>query len=294
LSRTTILFGGLIFVGSHAVGCGKLSGGSASSNPATDGRPRSIDETLGKTPSMLGLIANVKLGSSIDDARDAAPRLFDPNGEPQQAEGPEYPNLAFTLGFDESQKEVTSAVIYLPDSVTEADVIRAWGAPVTGTDTSSISTPYWYNPNKHLRVSLNKKELEFKPYQPLDEYLGTADKLGFEANGSLLGSSTAAIEKAFGRHYIAKDKMIDVTPPDYASSAYIHLTIEGDHVKSFDFGVGFRLVPAKKDDIVAAMKKHWGEPKTEDEKLAFKGANRTLEFDPSKTWSQELHVTVHP
>lgn len=177
---------------------------------------------------------------------------------------------------------------------------ETWGAPTQQTELGKdIFT--WYNPDEGLRVRLkqtfspDKRDLEYSAYLPFETLIGTnASKFGFETH-PLLGMDLAGLDEHYGdvleklteeqaekRRETMKAMFGDafdeqgdtqtgtdlqLLPTEleaFVTTVWPTFDKETGTIERIRFTVPFEGQEGFADELMAAMKKAWGEPKEEE------------------------------
>jgi hypothetical protein len=171
----------------------------------------------------------------------------------------------------------------------------AWGEPKIVKDISGRDVDYWFNPAEHVRAKLSTMmdmaSVTLDTYLPVAEFLGS-DKAGFafEHGHPIVGSSPEDVKKNFAPYIQEKsasenaamnDKIqkfahtnADLGPAaaslnlSYPPSEFetipktVNLYFDKGKVGYYTFDISYQDYPAVKDEILAAMKKTYGVPKS--------------------------------
>lgn len=253
-------------------------------------------ETLinGSHPTIPDVFRGLEPGMAMEEAKKKLPSL------PAETtiEDPAYGDLRFHAYVPEDGKRVENLRLKLPKDKALALVRAKWGEPVVGED---IGKPiqYWYNPELKLRASLKEgygedMDLTFERYEPLAKLLGDGPEIAFFAKVPVLGATVDALKAGYGPWFHAEtadeaksqkaaldkftggktagitsdmpDAYLDLAPTEYGDN-FMRVNLSWDDagkVESFRFGISYRQVPAKKDEILAQLEKKWGAPKKQE------------------------------
>ncbi|MBA3397800.1 MAG: hypothetical protein H0T89_34570 [Deltaproteobacteria bacterium] len=155
-----------------SVGCN--SSGPSKAAPRSEPTPAERAALVGvlpATPDLPRPLAAVRFGMTREEALAAAPALA---REPSVIhEMPIAGTTDGTLAVRFSGSRVEEVSVSLPDKELRTVVTELWGPP--------FQTNWWLNPAGRIRAQLAySSTLSLRPYLPLRELLGTADKLGIE------------------------------------------------------------------------------------------------------------------
>lgn len=248
-------------------------------------------------PTLPPPFGALKLGMSEEEGKKAVPAMDDGDIKSE-----EYPEVWFKADFDDKTKKLNRVYFNLPKDEAVKLMTAQWGAPQKGTDLGK-EVLWWFNPEAELRASLadsfseGEAHVEFTHYLPLAKFLGEGPEIAFQKDAPLLGLSVADLEAKYGP-YVKKEseeeakknqeeikKMageeagalmgkpkasVDLEYPPTEWGKYwtpVNLSWSDDgKIERAWFGIDFEPNPAAKDEIMAFLKKKWGEPKAEKEK----------------------------
>jgi hypothetical protein len=269
----------------------------------------------GKAVELPAPLAGLTFGMTKADAEKAMPgitdKLVDLEGFDDVSAG--------SFSTDKGDTEVlTSVRISFPKEAgdVEKTITEKWGAP---RKLKELDEPVmaWFNPEKGLRARLKKgfgdgMDLEFSAYMPFEKLIGTdKTKFGFEKT-PLIGLDLAGLNKDYADvlEVLSKEQaekkreemkkmfgdQIDmlgeaqastdiILPPteleSYRTTVWPTFDKETGKIESVRFTVPFEGEEGAADQLMATMKKVWGEPKEEE-----KYGNKVWVF------SEEPFITV--
>ena len=269
--------------------------GSASAAPA---KKALAADFFGKQVAPPGPLAKIKFGSSIDEAKKAAPDIF---AKPAEAyylvDDPMIDGVSYGVGIEKETKKVDQMSVTLP-AASKALIATAWGAGKDAKDSIQKPETVWFDPAGGWRAILtpgfDEKEvkLDFHPYLPAAKLLGDApDALGFAPQG-ILGATIADLRTRFGASLVeesqaqaaaeqkkvanfagsdvAKDLgpakpevRIALLPTEWEEFETRVQISWGDDGKVSDvwFDIPYGDYGPAKDELLALIKKKWGESK---------------------------------
>lgn len=257
---------------------------------------------FGKAPAPLGALAKLTWGSTVAEARAAAPELF-PKADKddfQLADDPKLDGVTYGIGFNKDTKKLDRMYVQLAPASAKL-VETAWGKGKAAKDSIGRERTYWFDPSSGWRAYLEKgfgddMNLELHPYLPAAKLLGDGpDTLGFAPQG-ILGATIedmrarfkdALVETSEAKakeeqkkvgNFVGKDLEKDIGPAN--ANVRIELppteweefwtrveTFWGDDhkIESTWFKLPYEAYPAAKDELKALLDKKWGAPKVEKE-----------------------------
>jgi hypothetical protein len=269
--------------------------GSASAAPA---KKALAADFFGKQVAPPGPLAKVKFGSSIDDAKKAAPDIFTKVGEAYYlVDDPAIDGVSYGVGIEKDTKKIDQMNVTLP-AAAKAMIATAWGAGKDGKDSIQKPETAWFDPAGGWRAIMQpgfddkEVKLDFHPYLPAAKMLGDApDALGFAPQG-ILGATIADLRTRFGASLVeesqaqaaAEQKNVanfagsDVAKDMGAAKPEVRVTLLpteweefetrvqigwGDDGKVSDvwFDLPYQAYGPAKDELLALIKKKWGDSK---------------------------------
>ena len=237
-------------------------------------------------------------GMTLEEAKKVFPELPEDGTIKTEA----YPDIWFQADFDDETKVLRRVYFSVPMKQDEAAelVKKTWGEFKEGEELGK-KVMWWFNPEAKLRASVeegfgDETKIEITRYLPVAEFLGEDKELAFQKDAPLLGLTVADLESKYP-DFIKKESAEDAAktkagiakmagddaaammgkpeasvdleyPPTEWASFWtpIHLSWSDEgKIEYFWFGVDFRPHPAAKDEIMALLKKKWGEPKEEED-----------------------------
>ena len=299
----------IVFTLAVTAACGKGdkkpagSTGSGDSPKTTEAPPAPAKKALGadlfgKTVAPPGPLAKVAFGSSLDDAKKAAPEIF---AKPAEAyyliDDPAIDGVSYGVGIDKDTKKVDQMKVTVP-AAAKAMIATAWGAGKDAKDTLGKPETVWLDPAGGWRAILEpgfdekRLDLDFHPYLPAAKLLGDGpDTVGFAPQG-ILGATIADLRTRFGAALVEEDAAqaaaaqkqvgnfagsdvaaqmgpakptVRITLPptewdDFETRVQIDWADDGK-VDDFWFALPYQSYAPAKDELLAMFKKKWGEPK---------------------------------
>ncbi len=283
-----------------------------------------------KAPELQGPHAKLKFGMTEEEAKAAAPEMFE--GKYPGVDSAEYEGVSFDAYFPKKTGKLQSLTVKLPKAGALDALKAAWGEPKEGEDLGK-KQQHWFNAEAGVRAVLKDgfgedMDLVLTPYVPAAQLIG-ADKgvpFGFEKDQAILGATDEQLKTAFAAYYVATSKEeaekqrkaiekmaekdlsalgaakpsvhLDLPPTEWGSYwTRVNVTWSDDgKVERYRFGVDYEPHPAAKDEILGLLKAKFGEP-TEGEKYGRKflqfSATPSVKVEDN-TISKSIDVTVEP
>jgi hypothetical protein len=238
-----------------------------------------------KAPTFPAFFNGVTPGMTVDEARKRLPGL----DKDLRFELPDYDASASLFANDDKRILTMS---FSAGKETLALATAAWGKPTiikeTGRDVN-----VWFNPDAKVRAKKESSEyssLTLQSYVPAADLLGR-DKAGpaFQKAHPLIGMTADDVRKHYAANVLetsaaknaatlaaaqrfagtkvdlgASKGSVDLVYPPTEYGSYdttVHLYFDKGKVNRYTFGVEFDPFPQQKDDVLALMKKTYGEPK---------------------------------
>jgi hypothetical protein len=263
---------------------------AAAASAAPEKPKKSVEELFSrKAPSFPAVFHGVKPGMTGDEAQKLIPGI----DKDYRFELVEYGTQG-SLYVDSTSKRVQSLRISAgKDGLALAKA--AWGEPKIVKDTGDRDINYWFNPAEHVRAKLetlmSTATVAFDTYMPMAEFLGS-DKAGFafEQGHPIIGSTPDDVKKNFAAYIEQKSAAenaarlqraqafagtnVDLGPSaatlelSYPPSEFeiidktVNLYFEKGKAHYYTFSMSYREYPAAKDEVLALLKKAYGEPKS--------------------------------
>lgn len=290
-------------------------------------------ELFGKKVAPPGALGKLSIGMPAADAVKAAPDLFPKGTEDdyQSTDAPGWEGVSFAVGLDDDTKtKVDRLTVSMPAAGKDA-VIAAWGPGKEAKDSIDRPRLYWFDPETGWRAYLEQGfgddvNLEFHRYTPFEKFLGDApDTLAFAPAG-LLGATVEDLRARHAAHLVEKDAAqaakdradlekftgeklddklgaaepsvhLELPPTEWdAFWTRVNFHWTDDHkVRIVYFQIPYEAYAPAKEEILAFLKKKWGEPKPfkdygRDKLLFREKAPRVVVEDDtiSNAWSIEV------
>jgi hypothetical protein len=239
----------------------------------------------------------LKLGMTLDEGKAAAPGMAD-DGDIKTEE---YEDVWFKADFDDDTKKLSRVYFNLPKAEAVKLMTAQWGEPKKATEYDKEML-WWFNPEAELRVSIGdsftdgEAHVEFTHYQPVAKFLGEGPEIEFQKAAPLLGLTIADLDSKYGawikkttEEEAAQRKAdiekfagaeagaamgkptadVDLEYPPTEWGKYwtpVHFMWSDDgKINRVWFAIDYEAHPEARDEIMALLKKKWGEPKEEDE-----------------------------
>jgi hypothetical protein len=252
---------------------------------------------FGKQVAPLGALAKLTWGSSVADAKKAAPDLFAKADDKdfQLVDDPQL-DVTYGIGFDKKTNKLNRMYVQL--SPADAKLVeQAWGLGKPAKDSIGRDRTYWFDPAGGWRAYLEKgfgedMNLELYPYLPAAKLLGDGpDTLGFAPQGILgatiedlrtrfpdtlveTDAATAKEQQKQVGKFVGKDLEKELGPASasvrlelppteweqYWTRVETHWGDDGK-IESAWFKLPYEAYPAAKDELKALFDKKWGAPK---------------------------------
>ena len=251
----------------------------------------------GDKVTMPAPFAGITPGMTAEEAKKANPEL----PEDGTIKTEEYPDTWFNVDIDDDTKLVSRVFFNLPKDKAVAAAKAAWGEPKEGTDLDR-KVSWWFNPEAGLRMSMmdafseGETSVEITRYWPLAKLIGEGPEIAFEKDAPLLGLTVAELEQKYP-DYIKKESAEDAAktqedvaklagdeakalmgkpsasvdleyPPTEWGKFWTPIQISWDDegkIERYWFAIDYEPHPAARDEIMAFLKKKWGEPKEEED-----------------------------
>jgi hypothetical protein len=266
--------------------------------PAAPAKKPLAADFFGKAVAPPGPLAKIAFGASLDDARKAAPDIFAKKADAYYlVDDPAIDGVSYGVGIDKDTKKVDQLSVTVP-AAAKAAIATAWGAGKDAKDSIDKPETVWLDPAGGWRAILapgfdpKDVKLDFHPYLPAAKLLGDGpDALGFAPQG-ILGASIADLRTRFASTLVeeneaqaaAEQKQVsnfagsDVSkdlgpakpsvrlalPPtewnDFETRVQIDWSDDGK-VEDVWFDLPYAAYAPAKDELLALIKKKWGEPK---------------------------------
>lgn len=267
---------------------------------ATPAKKPMADLFPGTAPTLPPPLAKLKFGGSEAEAEAILPGL---TTELVALDDYEGGVAAGSFSSERGDSKVLLAMrLSVPSQgdALQTMLTETWGAPAQQTELGKdIFT--WYNPDEGLRVRLKqtfspgKRDLEYSAYLPFEKLIGTdATKFGFETE-ALLGMDLAALNEHYGdvlekltEEQAAKRREtmkamfgdafdergetrtgtdLQLRPTEleaFVTTVWPTFDAETGTIERIRFTVPFAGQEGFADELMAAMKTAWGEPKEEE------------------------------
>jgi len=238
-----------------------------------------------KAPTFPAFFNGVTPGMTVEEARKKIPGL----DKDLRFELPDYDTSASVFANDDKRILTMS---FSAGKEALALATAAWGNPTiikeTGRDTS-----VWFNPEAKVRAKIESSPysgVTLQAYVPAAELLGS-DKAGFAFQKAhpLIGMTPDDVRKHYATNVLetsaaknaatlaaaqrfagtkvdlgASAATVDLVypPTEYGSfETKVNLSFDKGKVKRYTFGVEYEPFPQQKADVLALMKKTYGDPK---------------------------------
>ena len=223
-----------------------------------------LEELFGATPTLPPPVAKLRFGMSEEEILTAIPE-FEKSGFITPLEYPEL-NIMYFLDKDALSRLLLS---FQYGDIREV-LTQHWGQAQEGT---YLEKPvyFWFNPDEGLRVSLESipgSNLNFEPYLPVTQLIGTTgEELGFESL-PLLGADLASATKAYAQWLNSEEPdggfTLHLPPTEYGSKyTTVWISAQSGRVEAFRFSLDFAPYPKARDHIFAALVAKFGPARSE-------------------------------
>lgn len=203
----------------------------ATQEPAEPAKPAKAPFSaawLGKSVAPPGELAKIKLGSTVDEAKQASPLADTAGTQESEIEG-----VAYAVQKD-TENVITDLVLRLPAGK-QAVIEEAWG-PGQAADRGGKPVVVWFNPETGIRAAYDedgdRAHLRFEPYVPLAKLLGD-------------GPAIAALGKPFAGK--TKDELATIYA-EYSKNGGMWLP-----ATEWEFGSGIPLSPYPLSKPIASL-----------------------------------------
>lgn len=284
--------------------CSEKGGGAGGSEKAAEKGTEEVPKPEPKKPlsaifagsavTLPAELAKVTFGMSTDEAKKVAPDLYAETwGLTSEAYEKE---VTFSTSDDDDTKTVMALQVTLPKQDARALIEAAWGKGKDAKDSIERPEIYWFNPEMHVRAVLEEgygeeMRLEFTPYMPVAEFLGTEKgKFGWEKS-PVLGADIASLRANYpqwlheeGQKEAEEQRKkveamagadlsgtlgaarpsarFDLPPTEWDSYVTsVHPSFDdAGKVSYYWAGLPFEAYPAAKEEIFELLKKIYGTP----------------------------------
>ncbi len=257
---------------------------------------------FGKEIAPLSALANVKVGMTEAQVLAAVPQFPTIVSSLVKA-GPD--GVLMSVYIPKSSGVVQSTRMTLPPAATEM-LIKAWGPPVAITNNIKQKRNVWFNPKTGIRAIaeaddiLEQISIVFDTYLPYAQMLGDdKDTLAFLPK-PVLDLTAEEIKAAYAAN-LAKDDSLRLSfpPTEYAMyETRVNFFINEGKARNVRFSIPYEGRDGAKAEILAFMKKKWGEPTVAtdyDKSLIFRAAAPVIKVKDDtimKAWDITLSTTL--
>lgn len=216
---------------------------------------------FGKAVALPGVLAKVKIGGAYDEALKAA-------GADSSGDLPESEFEGVRYGISKDNNVVTEVNLWLPQAM-KPRLVEAWGEGKEITSKNSVTTA-WFNPETGIRATYSNQSsgddayLRFERYLPLAKFLGEGKQIAVLAQ-PLIGLTPDAAAKAYPEYPYRNGLSLTLPPTEWelGETDLVWYSPSGT-IESVSFQISYKGRPEAKNEILAAIKAKWGEPKGED------------------------------
>ncbi len=170
--------------------------------------------------------------------------------------GVQVQSLCFIPFWEKDDGYSRPTLLFTSLATTRAALRKRWGQPVVFKNSW-----YWVNPETKLRARLrdtdNPAQLDFETYLPLQDFLGTGQKLAFE-HTKILGSTRAELEKAYGITCESDSCGVFFPPSEVDSELLVQVELENGVATKVTFDLPTRDDDARKEQTIRMLEKKWG------------------------------------
>lgn len=259
---------------------------------------------FGKEVAPLSVLANVKVGMTEAQVLAAVPQFPEIVSSLVNA-GPD--EVMMSVYVPKSSGVVQSTRMTLPPGAMDM-LVKAWGPPVEFTSAIKQELKVWFNPKTGVRAVaeadkiLDQTSIVFDTYLPYTQMLGDdKDTIAFLPKPML--DLTADELKAAYAANLAKEAGDDVRlsfpPTDFGRfETRVNFFIYEGKTKNVRFSIPYEGRDSNKAEILAFMKKKWGEPTVAtdyDKSLIFRTAAPVIKVKDdtiSNAWDVTLTSTL--
>ena len=255
-----------------------------------------------KEVAPLSVLANVKVGMTEAQVLAAVPQ-FPAIVSSLVKAGPE--DVLMSVYIPKSSGVVQSTRMTLPPAATEM-LIKAWGPPIETTNNIKQKRSVWFNPKTGIRAvaepndMLEQTSIVFDTYLPYAQMLGEdKDTIAFLPK-PVLDLTAEEIKAAYAAN-LAKENTLRLSFPPTEYGMYetrVNFFIYEGKSRNVSFSLPYEGRTGAKEEILAFMKKKWGEPtiSTDYEKsLVFRAAAPVIKVKDNtifKAWDITLTTTA--
>jgi hypothetical protein len=215
-----------------------------------------------------GMLANLRVGMKLVDARKEAPGLIDVRaGIATGVDG-----VRQYVATDDKLGKVRAIYLNLPAHA-ENLIAEAWGPGLVATEPVGKNVLVWPDPTTGWRATLrdalgSSHDLAFENYLPAAALFG--DQPDVMDAVPVLGSTIEDVKTMFPIELGAPDKdrdyVLTLLPTEWErSSTKITLDISGGRVRVLRFAIPYKAHPAAHDTLLQLFTHKWGQPRPSED-----------------------------
>lgn len=223
-----------------------------------------------------GMLANLRIGMKLDDARKQAPGLIDVRaGIATGVDG-----VRQYVATDDKLGKLRAIYLNLPAKA-ENLIAEAWGPGLVATEPVGKNVLVWPDPTTGWRATLrdalgSSHDLAFDNFLPAAALFG--DQPDVMDAVPVLGSTIEELKTMFPTELSAPDKdrdyVVTLLPTEWErTSTKITLDISSGRVRELRFAIPFKAHPPAHDTLLQLFTHKWGQPRPSED-----GGKRILIF----------------
>jgi hypothetical protein len=211
-----------------------------------------------------GMLANLRVGMKLVDARKQAPGLIDVRaGIATGVDG-----VRQYVATDDKLGTVRAIYLNLPGH-SENLIAQAWGPGMVATEPVGKNVLVWPDPTTGWRATLrhalgSSHDLAFDNYLPAAALFG--DQPDVLDAVPIVGSTIEEVKQMFPTELGAptkdRDYVLTLLPTEWArTSTKFTLDVSGGRVRELRFAIPFKARPAAQDTLLQLFTHKWGQPR---------------------------------
>jgi hypothetical protein len=213
---------------------------------------------LGKTVAPPGELAKIKLGSTVDEAKQASPLADTAGTQESEIEG-----VAYAVTKD-TEKIITDLVLRLPPGK-KAVIEEAWG-PGQEADRGGKPVTVWFNPETGIRAAYDEDgdrvHLRFEPYVPLVKLLGDGPAIAALAK-PFAGKTKEELATIYPEYSRNGGMWLPATEWEFGSGIPLSPYPMSRPIVSLAFSIPFNTKGKGEAEVMEVITKKWGAAKGE-------------------------------
>ena len=243
-----------------------------------------------------GVLADLKLGMKLADARKIAPGPIDVrSGMSTGVDG-----VRQFVAIDDKKGVVRAIYLNLPAHAREL-IEDAWGKGAAATEPVGKTVLVWPDPTTGWRATL-RPALGMSHDLAFDHFLPAAQLFGEQPDtidaAPVLGLTLEEVKQMFKTDLVAagnKTFVLTLLPTEWERTATkITMDVSGGRVRELSLAIPYKAHPAARDTLFELFRAKWGEPRStmyDAKQLVFRDAQPRVEVreDPEHdAWKLEI------